>query len=59
VAVVLEGVVGAVVVLVGVPAHWRKKRTMEASAWRRGRWGWRQLLVASEFPIGFPPDRDR
>jgi hypothetical protein len=35
-AIVVEGVVGAATVLVGVPTNWRRKRTMEASTWRRG-----------------------
>jgi hypothetical protein len=36
VVVVVEGIVGAVAVWVGVPAHWRSKTTMEGSARCRG-----------------------
>jgi hypothetical protein len=57
-AVVVEDVVGAAAGLVGVPAHWRRKKMMEASTQHRGRWGWRQLSTAPEFPTGFPPGRD-
>jgi hypothetical protein len=55
--VVVEGFVGAADVLVSVPAHWR--RMTAASAWRRGRWGWRQRPAAPEFPAGFLPGKDR
>jgi hypothetical protein len=58
VTVVVKGVVGAATVLVGVPSHWRRKMTTEATAWRRGRWGWRQRSTAPESPAGFLPGRD-
>jgi hypothetical protein len=35
-AVVVEDVVGAAAGLVGVPAHWRRKKMMEASTQHRG-----------------------
>jgi hypothetical protein len=36
VAIVVEGIVAAAAVLVGVSTHWQRKRMTEASAWRRG-----------------------
>jgi hypothetical protein len=57
--VVVEGIVGAATVQVGVPTHWPKKTTIEASTQRRGWWGWRQWPVAPEFPAGFLLGRDR
>jgi hypothetical protein len=57
--VVVEGFVGAADLLVSVPTHWRRKRMTEASAWHRGRWGWRQRPAALKFPAGFLPGKDR
>jgi hypothetical protein len=54
---IVEGVVGVATVRLGILAH-QQRRTMDASAWRRRRWGSRQRLVALEFPVGFLPSRD-
>jgi hypothetical protein len=56
-AIVVECVVGAATVLVGVPTNWRRKRTMEASTWCRGQC--RQRSATPKFPIGFPLGRGR
>jgi hypothetical protein len=37
--VAVEGVVDATTALVGIPTHWRGKRTMGDSARRTGQWG--------------------
>jgi hypothetical protein len=37
VAIVVEGVVGAAAVPVGVPTYWWRKKTTEVSTRRRGR----------------------
>jgi hypothetical protein len=57
-AIVVYVVVGAAAVLAGVPTYWQRKRTTEASTWRRELWGWRQRPTAPEFLAGFALGRD-
>jgi hypothetical protein len=46
-------VVAAAAVLTGVPTHWQRKMSTEASARRRRRWGWRERPTAPESLAGF------
>jgi hypothetical protein len=46
-------VVAAAAVLAGVPTHWQRKMSTEASARRRRRWGWRERPTAPESLAGF------